>query len=779
MPSKKAQNFGFIRVGAGVPKGKVLDTIYNAEQTIAVMEMAEAEGVKVLGNPELGIPLYTSEDYFFTDTLREAQLEGLQKVVDATKRSGRGKAKFSGLLFVGVFIELDDMLFNCAVAIKGGKILGAVPKQYLPNYKEFREKRWFSCGDMTVRTSVTLLGQEVPFGIDLLFEAEDVEGLVVATTICEDDWAPIPACAWPCLAGATVVVNLSASPEQVGKVDYRKPMLMMRSADFMCAHVYTSSGVGESSTDLVFAGATYIYENGNLLKEGERFAKDNVLIFHDIDLQVLKTDRLRNGTFARAKERYKQFLNFRRIKFTMGEVKAPVKLARRVDGLPFVPKDPRTLAERCYTIFNIQVCGLTKRLETLKPGPAVFNTERGYWEPDGVLGVSGGSDSTQVCNVAAKYCDRRERPRGVIHGYTMPGWGTTDRTLGNALGLMHEFGFTAHTVDIRPRTLQMFRDLKHKPFGKIDIEALFASAQTRVAAYNERLKTRVAGEALSEEDALIERADAQPRLEGQTLVTKLVILEMGELLKKLPKGSKDLVFENVQARARTETLMNAGFVLGTGDLSELFKGWCTFNADHMSMYNVNASVPKTLIMLLIRWAAKNEFDGRAREILIDISNTPISPELLPTTADGQVQQKTTDSIGPFPLTDYYGYLFIRFGFTPEKMLYLASQAEFRDPNTDEELKFTEAELRHWLRDFIWRFVTQQYKRSTLPDGPKVGSISPSPRNDLRLPSDGSPRIYLEWAGPEPAQVKPAADATNNGDGRAGASVTGSSSGTKP
>lgn len=760
MPSKKAQNFGFVRVGAGVPKGKVCDTIYNAEQIVRVMEMAEARGVKVLGETELATTMYSSEDYLFTDTLREANYEALQVVVTATKRSGASKAKFTGLVFVGCYVEFDDMLFNCSAAIKGGRILGLVPKEYLPNYKEFREKRWFSAGSMTARTSITLLGQEVPFGTDLLFEAEDVEGLVVATTTCEDDWAPIPGCAFPCLAGATVVVNLSASPEQVGKVDYRKPMLMMRSADFMCAHIYASSGIGESSTDLVFAGATYIYENGNLLKEGERFAKDNLLITADIDLQVLRNDRLRNGTFAHAKAKFKQFLNFRRIKFTMGEVAAPKKLERRVDGLPFVPKDPRTLAERCYTIFNIQMCGLTKRLETVHPNAPVFNVAKGHYEPDGVIGISGGSDSTAAAIIAAKYCDMRGRPRSVIHGYTMPGFGTTKRTKGNAIGLMEEFGFTMFEVDIRPRCLQMWRDIKHKPFGVIDIEALFADSETRVAAWQERRETREAGAVLSAEDQLLDGLESNDELKNQTMVVQLVIHEFTELLKKLPAGAKDLVFENVQARARTETLMNAGFVLGTGDLSELFKGWCTFNADHMSMYNVNASVPKTLIMHLIRWAAKNEFDGRAREILIDIANTPISPELLPTTADGKVQQKTTDSIGPFPLTDYYGYLFIRYGFTPEKMLYLASQAEFRDPNTDEELKFTEEELRKWLKDFIWRFVTQQYKRSTLPDAPKVGSISVSPRNDLRLPSDASPRIYLEWAGPQPAGT----NSTSNGVG---------------
>jgi NAD+ synthase (glutamine-hydrolysing) len=558
--------------------------------------------------------------------------------------------------------------------------MGVVPKSFIPNYKEFYERRWFApaaAGSATEIRLVSLggLGGTVdltPFGTDLLFTCHELPELVVGIEICEDLWTPIPPSGFQALAGATLLANLSASNDLVGKAAYRRQLVGNQSARCLASYVYTSCGIGESTTDLVFGGHAMIAENGVLLAEAERFQRRDTVLTADVDVQRLVSERQRQGTFRDAWLDPRLQRPFRRVCFHIDWEANLSPLRRTVDAHPFVPSDLAELRDRCHEIFNIQVAALARRLEHIgKPAVAI--------------GVSGGLDSTLALLVTCKTFDLLGQPRQQIRTLTMPGFGTTARTLGNAHALMQHLHTSIREIDIRSLCLAEFRALEHAPFGlypnKFDMQAFT------------------------------------------------------EALRGLPKDRRtDLTFENVQARMRTSLLMNTGFVIGTGDVSELALGWCTFNGDHMSMYNPNVSIPKTLVKFLVRWVAENEFDGEARRILLDIVATEISPELLPAASDGQVQS-TEGTIGPYELHDFFLYHFLRLGFSPDKILYLASLASF-------ERQYREAEVRNWLRVFLTRFFNNQFKRSSLPDGPKVGSVSLSPRGDWRMPSDASLSSWL-------------------------------------
>ncbi len=656
--------FGFLRAAAATPELRVADPAFNADRTRELLLAANDRGCGLVVFPECGLTGYTCGDLFHHARLLDAAETALAVLLDVP---------FAGVAVVGLPLALDGMVFNCAAVFQSGKLFGIVPKTYLPNYKEFYDARYFAPACNAVSDTITLAGQTVSFGTDLLFPCEslDFRGFVLGVEICEDLWMPIPPSSVQALAGATVLVNLSASNETIGKAGYRRQLVVGQSGRCVAGYVYASSGVGESSTDLVFGGHCLIAENGSLLAESKRFQRTNVLTVADIDLDRLQHDRFAANSLH---DGHRGMKPFRRRRFHVEGLGAAGNLERHVDPHPFVPSDPATLTERCEEIFAMQVAGLAKRLDHIgKPAVAI--------------GVSGGLDSTLALLVAAKTFDLLGVPREKIEALTMPGFGTTGRTKGNARALMSALGVGVREIDIRAMCVEEMKQLGHSPFG---IEL-----------------TSHGVESLTSE------------------------------LRNLPADKRsDLTFENVQARVRTNLLMNTGFTIGTGDVSELALGWCTYNADHMSMYNPNVSIPKTLVRFLVRWAADHEFDGDARRTLHDIADTEISPELLPTTADGKAAQATESSVGPYELVDFFLYHFLRWGAEPEKILYLAGHATFDVPRTP-------AELRHWLRVFLTRFFANQFKRSCLPDGPKVGSVSVSPRGDWRMPSDASARAWLE------------------------------------
>jgi NAD+ synthase (glutamine-hydrolysing) len=538
-----------------------------------------------------------------------------------------------------------------------------------------------------------LNGDKVPFATDQIFDATDVEGLVLGVEICEDLWVPIPPSSFQALRGATVLVNLSASNEVIGKANYRRQLVINQSGRCMAAYLYASCGVWESTTDVVFGGHCLIAENGTLLAESNRFQREETLLVSDIDLDRLRADRVRTNSFGEAHLYLGVEREFSRLPFELGQPVEPRRLLRDIEAHPFVPRGQERLRERCEEIFHTQVAGLAKRLEHIG-------------KPHVAIGISGGLDSTLSLLVTCKTLDALGVSRERIRAYTMPGFGTTARTKSNAKSLMRHLGVTASEVDIRTLCLEEMRALGHRPFG---IE-----------------------------------------------LVNLGVEELTIKLQKVPPASRnDLVFENVQARMRTSILMNAGFVIGTGDVSESALGWCTYNGDHMSMYNPNSSIPKTLVKFLVRWAAENEFEGEVRRILLDIVATEISPELLPTGEDGQAVQATEQVVGPYELHDFFLFHFLRYGAPPEKILFLAGHAAF-------EKKYALEEIRRWLQVFIRRFFNNQFKRSCLPDGPKVGSISLSPRGDWRMPSDAQAALWLQWARDEekPQAVKTTASARN-------------------
>ncbi len=634
---------GFIKVAAATPEVKVADCLWNGEQTIKLIEEAENLGVKVLVFPELGITGYTCGDLFLQDTLLTAARQTMWKIAEATE----GKDVF---VFVGLPIQIKGKLYNVAAAIQNGELLGLVPKQYIPNYSEFHEGRYFQAGSAET-VDALIDGLFVPFGANLLFSCEKL-GMTLAAEICEDLWAPVPPASYHAMAGANVLVNLSASNEVVGKDIRRYDMVKHQSISLLCTYIFACAGEGESTTDLVFAGHNLIAENGVMLAE-QRFTTG--LCVTETDVQRLRSERRRIGSFE-AKERagYTEVF-FAYPSFTAGE--SETLLTRTIEKTPFVPKTPAKRRERAEQITLIQALGLKKRL--LHTGCK-----------SAVIGISGGLDSTLALLITCKAFDMLNIPRTGITSVTMPCFGTTDRTYNNALTLAEKLGTTVREVPIAESVQKHFEDIGHE------------------------------------------------------------------------EAKHDVTYENSQARERTQVLMDIanqcnGMVIGTGDLSELALGWATYNGDHMSMYGVNSDIPKTLVRYLVAYfadTAKELSNNALAAVLRDILDTPVSPELLPPT-DGQISQKTEDLVGPYELHDFFLYYMLRFGFAPKKIFRLAKHAFAGE--------YEDAVIYHWLKTFYRRFFSQQFKRSCLPDGPKVGSVGVSPRGDLSLPSDACARLWLE------------------------------------
>jgi NAD+ synthase (glutamine-hydrolysing) len=663
--------FGLVRIASATIRTTVGDPAANAREVADVLDRAGACDVVLF--PELCLTGYTCADLFYQPTLLRAAVDALATVVEAN--AGRPR-----LVVVGLPVGIGPYLYNCAAVIDGGGVRGIVPKQHLPNHKEFQERRWFEPARGVEPAEVEILGGAVPFGVDLLFQVEGAgeagRDALIGVEICEDLWLPIAPSASQALAGATILLNLSAGNETIGKGEYRVDLVTGQSARCVAAYAYAGAGPTESTTDLVFSGHCLIAENGKLLAESRRVGdgrpveRGTYWIERDVDVARLTYLRRSEASFNPPPGHLRPF---RRIPVGLASTE-PTDLKRHVPATPFVPEAGPELGRRCAEIFAIQVAGLAKRVERL-PGTTLH------------LGVSGGLDSTLALLVAVKTLDLLGVDRKRLRGLTMPGFGTTGRTLTNALALMDDLGVSSETIDISEPAFQTFRALGHSPFG-IDIREM------DVAAFREALAN-------------------------------------------LPEGRhEDLVFENVQARLRTLLLMSRGFVVGTGDLSELALGWCTYNGDHMSMYNPNCSIPKTLVRFLVAYVAQHEFPaGTTRDVLNSIAETTISPELLPASRRGEILQSTEDMLGPYELHDFFLYHAIRLGCTPEKILFLARFAEFSRPYPPELVEKT-------LRTFLSRFFSQQYKRTCVPDGPKVGTVSLSPRGDWRMPSDADAAAWL-------------------------------------
>jgi NAD+ synthase (glutamine-hydrolysing) len=662
---------GFLRVAACTLRTAIGDPSANAASVLRVAAECAAEGVGLAIFPELTLSGYSIEDVLLQDPLLDAAERALAEVVE-------GSAELLPVLVVGLPVRYRHRIVNVAAVVHRGRLLGLAPKSYLPTYREFYERRQVAPGD-DASGVVRVAGVEAPIGPDLLFAAEDLPGFVLHVEICEDMWVPVPPSAEAALAGATVLANLSGSPITIGRAEDRK--LLARSASSRClaAYAYAAAGEGESSTDLAWDGQTMIFENGVLLAESERFPKGERRSVADVDLDLLRAERLRMGTFDDNRRHHvARVEGFRRIGFRLDPPGTDIGLRREVERFPFVPADPARLEQDCFEAYNIQVSGLEQRL-------------RAIGKPKVVIGVSGGLDSTHALIVAARAMDREGRPRSDILGFTLPGFATGTRTKGNAHRLMRTLGVTAEELDISETARLMLKNLGH-PFS--------------------------AGEPVY-----------------------------------------DITFENVQAGLRTDYLFRAanqrdGIVLGTGDLSELALGWCTYGVgDQMSHYNVNGGVPKTLIQHLIRWvAASGQFEPEVGEVLTDVLDTEITPELVPTGEDEEVQSSEA-KVGPYALQDFTLFHVLRYGFRPSKIAFLAWHA-WRDPATGdwptgypegERPSYTLAEIRRWLEVFAYRFFQfSQFKRSAMPNGPKVsagGSLSP--RGDWRAPSDLSARIWLD------------------------------------
>ena len=656
--------FGFVRLTAASLKGTVANPAANAAAIRHVLDQVTDSDVVLF--PELCVTGYTCADLFGQQGLLDAAVDQTWQLAAATR--GRGQ-----LVVVGLPVAVDNGLYNCAAVLFEGEVLGIIPKQFIPNYKEFYESRWFTAARGRERSEIDFGGRKTPFGIDLLFEAGPV---VLGVEICEDLWVPTPPSSFQALAGANVLLNLSASNETIGKNKYRSGLVLGQSGRCIAAYAYASSGPTESTTDLVFGGHCLIAENGALLAEsphvgdGAPIRRDSYWITADVDVEHLQNDRRTALSFDDCVPVLPR--TSRRIACSLRtEMEG---LRRTVAARPFVPNEDAELERRCAEIFGVQCAALAKRIEQI-PAEMPLN-----------IGISGGLDSTLSLLVAVKMCDMLGQPHGRVHGLTMPGFGTTERTRTNALALMEHLGVTRDLIDIRPLCLDTFRAIGYRPFG-ID----------------------PAGAGVEEFQRMLSRIPAEK--------------------------CHDLVFENVQAQLRTLLLMSRGFVIGTGDLSELALGWSTYNADHMSMYNPNCSIPKTLVRFLVRHVAEHEFDGAARRTLLSIVEGMISPELLPLGADGQSQQSTEESLGRFELHDFFLYHVVRNGFSPEKILFLSQYAAFEEAVSPAEIEKT-------LRTFYRRFFANQFKRSCLPDGPKVGTVSLSPRGDWRMPSDADPGLWL-------------------------------------
>lgn len=640
--------YGFVKVGAAVPRLRLADCVYNKEQIVAMAKDAAEKGVRVLTFPELCITGYTCADLFMQRTLLGAVEKAVKAIIAETK-------DLDLFFVIGVPVALDSQAFNCAVAIYKGEILGLVPKTHLPNYSEFAEERWFSSADDILVDSMRYAGQEVPIGSDLLFAAAGIPDLKIGIEICEDLWVPIPPSSYQSLYGATLLLNLSASNELSGKPAYRRRMVAQHSSSCMASYVYVSSGIGESTQDAVFSGHSIICENGDIFAESERFAQDNQLIYADIDLDILTNERRKHTTFLSHLQKAEMHRIYRLVTFDMAEAETMENWNRPLTSAPFHPGADE-VDEQCKDIFSIQTAGLARRMELTHSESLV-------------IGISGGLDSTLALLVCVKACDFLGIDRSHVLGVTMPGFGTTDRTYQNALTLMRSLGITMKEIPIRDAVTQHFKDIEH------DINL------------------------------------------------------------------HNVTYENSQARERTQILMDLankynGLVVGTGDLSELALGWATYNGDHMSMYSVNGGIPKTQVRTLVNWVANNgEVDADASAALLDVLDTPVSPELLPPDQEGKIKQKTEDLVGPYELHDFFLYHILHNAYRPAKVLWLAEKAF--DGEYDRET------LLKWLKNFYRRFFIQQFKRSCLPDGPKVGPISLSPRGDWRMPTDAVSRIWMD------------------------------------
>jgi NAD+ synthase (glutamine-hydrolysing) len=673
-PFYSIYSHGFIRATVAIPSVRVADCRYNVERTLKLARRASENYAAITLFPELGISAYSNEDLFH----QEALLDATQSALAYLKTESRSLLP---VILVGAPLRFEGKLFNCAVVIYRGNVLGIVPKTYIPNYREFYEKRQFSSARHAVKREVFFLGERVFFGNDLIFDASNIPGFSLFVEICEDIWSPIPPSTYGALAGATILANLSASNITMGKTDYRRLLCASQSAKCISAYIYSAAGIGESSTDLAWDGYAVIYENNDLLAESERFERHEQLITADIDLDRLLQDRMRITSFNDAVgEHRQQVAEVRHIPFEFEIPRGDIKLIRNVQRFPYVPIDPAVLDERCFEVYNIQVHSLIKRL-------TAAGIERL------VIGVSGGLDSTQALIVATKTMDRLKLPRSNILGFTMPGFATSTITNQNAQRLMNVLGITANEIDIKPSCMQMFRDIGH------------------------------------------------PYTNGEPVY--------------------DVTFENVQAGERTSHLFRLAnyhnaIVLGTGDLSELALGWTTYGVgDQMSHYNVNASVPKTLIQHLIGWIIKTkQFDDDTNKVLRSILDTEISPELVPDDngITDRPAQRTESIIGPYEIQDFNLYHLLRFGYRPSKVAFLAFHAwgdktrgfwpEFLPQEKRNEYNLPT--IKKWLKVFLYRFFkTSQFKRSALPNAPKVGSGgSLSPRSDWRAPSDSEATAWL-------------------------------------
>lgn len=636
------KKFEYIRVAVAVPAIKVADPMFNAREIVSMANKAvKRKKAGVILFPELCITGYTCSDLFNQRALINGAENALEVILSETKN-------LNSLIAVGMPVKADNQLFNCAVILKGGEILGVVPKTFVPNYNEFYEKRWFASSSSRISDKITLCGQEAHFNENLLFK-DTISSLCIGIDVCEDLWVSVPPSSYHALYGANLILNLSASNETIGKPEYRREIVKVQSAKCIAAYAYSSSGQTESTTDVVFSGHALIAENGSIISE-DRFSEKSSIIYGDVDLEKLTNDRVKRNTFMGKHEK----LNYSYINFRLGFSEND-DLEKEVDPRPFVPSDLEERKRRCREILNIQSTGLYQRLIKIGAKRAI-------------IGISGGLDSTLALLVTVEVFKKLKMPMSNIVAVTMPGFGTTSRTYNNALTLMRELGVTIREISIKDSCVQHFKDIGHN----IDIH--------------------------------------------------------------------DVTYENSQARERTQILMDIankenGIVVGTGDLSELALGWCTYNGDHMSMYGVNSSIPKTLVRYLVKWYAEEETEGEIQKALLDVCSTPVSPELLPPDNKGNIAQFTEKTVGSYDLNDFFLYNMLRNCYEPEKIYFLAKKA-FKGEFSDEIILET-------LKKFYKRFFSQQFKRSCLPDGVKVGSVSLSPRGDWKMPSDVSCELWLE------------------------------------
>ncbi len=667
-------NHNFIRASVAIPEVRVADPDFNSTQTISLMKQADEQKSALVIFPELGLSAYSCEDLFQQQALLDGCLASLTRILEASGQT-------NSITIVGLPLQLRNMLFNCAVVLYKGRILGVMPKTYLPNYREFYELRQFTPGDFISEETIELCGQrDVPFGIQLLFQVEEQPLLTFFVEICEDLWAPIPPSSYAAMAGATILINQSASPVTIGKFQYRRQLVSGQSSRCLAAYIYSEAGFGESTTDLAWDGQGMIYENGTLLRETERYKYGSQLITADIDLDRLRQDRMRQNSFGQGVTRHREIVShYRTIRFAVDlPLDCKLLLQRSYERFPYVPSDPANRDERCHEVYEIQVQGLVKRLRAISADKVV-------------IGVSGGLDSTQALIVCARAMDVMGLSRQNIIACTLPGFATSDRTLSQARRLIKAIGCNEFEIDIRPSCLLMLKDIGH------------------------------------------------PYAEGKPVY--------------------DIAFENVQAGERTSHLfrlanLHRAPVVGTSDLSELALGWSTYGVgDHMAHYHVNASVPKTLIQYLINWVANTEQLGsEASEVLVEVLETEISPELIPGEGENeQPAQRSEEVVGPYEIQDFHLYYTLRFGYLPSKTAFLAWHA-WHDKKVGnwpdiQELKRKQYglnEIKKWLRVFLERFFKQsQYKRSAIPNAPKVGSGgSLSPRGDYRAPSDSEATVWL-------------------------------------